>query len=237
MHLPDPTRPCHVYRHLPEFADGRPQDDAVALLLEWAGSAGLQPDESHLRWLTGPEPRADRENNHVSADDLVFEMVLALGFTGIPESRPMAVDPGAAPFNLITDQMGGLAKVAHTEVGLRRHAIERGAAPNPLDDWIVESIRLDDELWAAAFCGSDRVAELKAAVAATVESHRQAREASGPPPATVTIGGQEVTSSVHLAETMFHMVARNSLNPVGHPMTALLHQDRRPMAHPIPRPA
>ncbi|MFD0599567.1 hypothetical protein ACFQZ4_50635 [Catellatospora coxensis] len=97
MHLPDPTRPCHVYRHLPEFADGRPQDDAVALLLEWAGSAGLQPDESHLRWLTGPEPRADRENNHVSADDLVFEMVLALGFTGIPESRPMAVDPGAAP--------------------------------------------------------------------------------------------------------------------------------------------
>ncbi|MEU0563222.1 hypothetical protein [Dactylosporangium sp. NPDC006015] len=227
LHLPDPNTSCHVYRHNPKFDGGRTADWAARAAAGWARAAGLAASESHLDWLMQPRPMME-EDRYLGADDLVFELVLALGIATITPSRAKALDPESAPYHLISDRMGGLAQLARDELAARAH---RDEAP---DAWMTDAVRLEQEIWAAVFAadGAEQAAQLAERADQLRSDYLATVEAAGPPTPTVVVGGREVTSSSYLGYTMHQMLGRGNLN---NPMMAAMFADRRHDLHPVRR--
>jgi hypothetical protein len=227
VHLPDPTQGCTAYRHVPPVNEGTAANHACQLATAWARTAGLSPSEAHLRWVMSPSP-ASANHRYVSADDLVFELVLALGIPAIVPSRPSTLDPQAPPFNLVTDQLGGLGRIALEEVAQRREN------PRPLDDWTVDAIRLYDRIWAATFVDADQASELAKAVEQVRAGYLSCRAASGPPPAHIIVNGRPVRNPLRMADAMHRAVAEERLN-APNPLFSSLFADTRAEEHPIRR--
>jgi len=148
-HLWDVTGPCGVYRHQPVDMPepvGRRVDEVVAELTQWSASAGLRADISALRAVITHDRRAAWK----PADDLLFQLVKALGVARIGRTLPWAFPIDRRPFTLITDFMG-LASRARSRAVYRQVEEEDGEAPEPAQPWEPAAIALEEDLWASLY--------------------------------------------------------------------------------------
>ena len=148
-HLWDVGGPCGVYRHapweMPEPA-GRTVDEVVAELTAWSAAAGLTADAAALRAIVGLGEDADGQRR--DADDLLFDLVKALGVARIGRTLPWSLPVDKAPFSKVTDLIAMSARVRAAE---RRAYAEDGEAVEPAEPWETDVIALDDELWASLY--------------------------------------------------------------------------------------
>jgi hypothetical protein len=131
LHLKDVDQPCPVYRHRPE-PPVRTIEDAVAELSAWSTTAGLSADAATLH---------DRlAQDHGVADDLVFDLVKALGVERIGRTEPWSFPVDGVPFGSVS----GLATRA------RYRAVDRedGEVPQP---WEEPALALEQDLWASLY--------------------------------------------------------------------------------------
>lgn len=143
-HLWDLAGPCG-YRHQPRDMPGpvgRDLDDVVAELVAWSGAAGLPVDAARLRVLLGH----DRNGHLRDADDLLFELVKALGVAQIGRTLPWAIEVDLAPFHLITSTFGPAAQ-ARSRAAWRPFRRK----PEPEQPWEPAAIALEQDLWASLY--------------------------------------------------------------------------------------
>ncbi|MCI4061997.1 hypothetical protein MRQ36_05220 [Micromonospora sp. R77] len=167
-HLWDVSGPCGTYRHQPWGRPepvGRSVDEVVSELSRWSAAAGLRADAPALRQVITHEESASRQ----PVDDLLFDLVKALGVARIGRTLPWAFPIERRPFALITDPLG-LATRAWSRSVYRQAEQEDGEAPEPAQPWEPAAIALERELWASLYHpGVDlpalvrRVAEVQAA--------------------------------------------------------------------------
>ncbi|MEU5724984.1 hypothetical protein ABZ783_24590 [Micromonospora sp. NPDC047738] len=183
-HLWDVGGPCGVYRHQPKGMPepvGRGAEEVVAELTGWSAGAGLRADISALRAVLAH----DQSTAWKPADDLLFDLVKALGVARIGRTLPWAFPITCRPFTLITDFMG-LAARARSRAVYRQAEEEDGEVPEPAQPWETAAIALEEELWASLYrTGLDvatlacRVVEVRLAYDAANED-RAGRAAADP---------------------------------------------------------
>jgi hypothetical protein len=148
-HLWDVTGPCGVYRHQPRGMPepvGRDLAGVVAELTSWSGAAGLCADTARVRAILGHDRRAAPRD----AEDLLFELVAALGPAEIDRTVPATLPVESAPFSRITSR-NGLASLARSEASYREAAERRGWVIEPVAFWEEAAITLEAELWASQY--------------------------------------------------------------------------------------
>ncbi|MEU2614626.1 hypothetical protein ABZ570_24050 [Micromonospora sp. NPDC007271] len=201
-HLWDLGGPCGVYRHQPEGMPapvGRGVDEVVADLTEWSASAGLRADGSALRAVLTD----DRSAAWKPADDLVFDLVKALGVARIGRTLPWAFPIDRRPFTLITDFMG-LATRARSRAVYRQAEEEDGEMPEPAQPWEGAAIALEEELWASLY----RTGVDVAALARRAVEVRVAYEA-----ASERRAGRAAVDPDRLFESLFAGLVDGTLQP------------------------
>lgn len=201
-HLWDVSGPCGVYRHQPRGMPepvGRGVDDVVSELSDWSTSAGLRADASALRAVISH----DRSVAWQPADDLLFDLVKALGVARIGRTLPWAFPIERRPFALITDPIG-MPTRARSREAYRRAEEEDGEVPEPTQPWETTTIALEEELWASLYHPSvdmpalvRRVAEVQAACGAASEDG----------------AGRAATDPDRLFETLFAGLVDGTLQP------------------------
>lgn len=173
-HLWDVSGPCGVYRHQPRGMPepvGRSVDEVVSQLSDWSASAALRADASALRAVIS----YDRSAHWQPADDLLFDLVKALGVAQIGRTLPWAFPIERRPFALITDLMG-LATRARSRAVYRRAEEEDGEALEPAQLWETAAIALEKELWASLYRPGVNMSALVRGVAEVQAAYNAASE-------------------------------------------------------------
>jgi hypothetical protein len=143
-HLPDVTRGCettYVHRPAPE---ARTADGVVKDVVEWAEAGGLSPSPDDIAGVVGPSGGASR----LYVQDLVFDLVRAVGLNRIGDPRRHAFLIERYPFSSIAT---GLGQMAAHRAGYRAELIARGMEHDEAEPWEAEAIALEEELWAALY--------------------------------------------------------------------------------------
>jgi hypothetical protein len=130
---------------------GRSLDEVVGELTAWsAAAAGLRADEGWLRMILG---RADGEAG-ARADDVVFELVKALGLTRIGRTLPWSLPALDWPFSGVMNGYG-------PGFWAGSYAKARAAGEEmPVLPWEPQALALEAELWAALYRPAIDVAAL-----------------------------------------------------------------------------
>lgn len=177
-HLWPVFAPCGSYRHqprdLPEPA-GRGVDEVLAELTAWARRAGLRADTPTLRDLLRIESRV---NTGKDADDLLFDLVRALGVARIGPRAPRAFPIDEDPFREITG-LFGIAAQARMQRSIRRLAAKSGRTGAPAQPWEAEAIALEKKLWMSLHRTDVNVTALRHAAKSCVDAFHGSRSGCG----------------------------------------------------------
>jgi hypothetical protein len=222
FHFPETDVNCAVFQHA-HHLEPATAEDAARRLTRFAESVGLEPNPAHLAWVLDPDRQTDRA--YILTSDLVFELVLALGFPAITPSRIPNIDRSAAPFATIAAKSAGLASVAWT---IRRRREPGDSEP----DWVKAAITLEERICRSAFADEQdvRIAELLREIDLVTAAHRAYREAAGAPQRSIVRGRSEVITATYLADSMHTMLA------MGNIISMRDWYDDRPEQHPIFQP-
>jgi hypothetical protein len=145
-HLWDADRLCGAFKHQP---DHLPNPVALGLaathaeLTAWAAAADLSADHDTMRDLLG------RSIEGSSADDLLFELVKALGVARIGRTKPWAVPVRDSVFR--TFLQFGPPHVARMIEMDRAWAAREGEEFPAAQPWETAALALESELWASMF--------------------------------------------------------------------------------------
>ncbi|MFC0534125.1 hypothetical protein [Phytohabitans kaempferiae] len=142
--------------------------EVVSELDIWARAAGVAPDAARLRAVVGYDKAASA---HRSADELVYDLLPALGFTAPGEPHPVAFDIDAEPYARFVGNFG-LAMIA------RGRAVSRQTRPDEVEQpWEAAAIRLELDLWAGLHRDDIDVATLQARAERLWADYRRSRPA------------------------------------------------------------
>jgi hypothetical protein len=214
-HLWDADRLCGAFRHQPHHLpgpDARGLDAVLAELTAWSAAAGLPADHDRMRDLLG------RTIEGSSADDLLFELVKALGVARIGRTEPWAVPIRDSVF--ATFLQFGPAYAARM-IGMdRAGAARRGDEFPPAEPWETAALALESELWASMYRSGVDVVALARRVAEVMVAYRE-RPGGGSP-----AGRGHVDISYELLAFEAE-VAAGTFRPGAHMEEARRHADRR----------
>ncbi|MET8153977.1 hypothetical protein ACIBSW_18815 [Actinoplanes sp. NPDC049668] len=175
------------YQHQPDGMPGptdRGLDDVVAELTAWSASAGLRPAPSALGAILTHDGDADWR----SADDLVFDLVKALGVERIGRRLPWAFAVDGWPFSLITG-FAGLALRARSRALFRRADEEDGEVPAAAQPWEAAAIALEEDLWASLYRAEADVPALVRRIAEVNAAYDATRGSRSAPPSVLSARG------------------------------------------------
>lgn len=154
-HLWPVSTTCGIYRHQPRDAAepvGRTSDEVTAELASWSAAAGLPADPDRLRRLIA----LDAGRAHGQADDLVFELVQALGLRRIGPAAAWSLPVLDWPFSSVMFDGG---PVFQARANARYRAAGVAEIP-PEQPWEAEAPALEAELWASLYRPGVEVAAL-----------------------------------------------------------------------------
>jgi hypothetical protein len=145
-HVWDVDRLCETYRHqprdLPEPA-ARGLEAVSGELVSWSEAAGLPADaDAVCDLLARPVGRS-------CADDLLFELVKALGVPRIGRTRPWALPIRDSVFGSFTGL--GPPFFARQYARDRYYRARHGEEVPPVLSWETEALALEAELWASLY--------------------------------------------------------------------------------------
>ncbi|MEV0647093.1 hypothetical protein AB0I28_17680 [Phytomonospora sp. NPDC050363] len=198
-HLPYPADADCGYRHRPVTEPGGSIQQAREAITGWAEGAGLPASRARLDRILrqdGPPTDVDRAYSPISPQDLVFELLRALGFRDMPAPRPYDFDPDEEPYNAVVAGWWGLADRARSAAA---HRVVGDNAEPPV--WQTEAIRLQCDIYSSLYGGAHSPEELAARAEWVTQAHRAAEEGTEPPPRTILLGGRPATNIQHVLRT------------------------------------
>jgi hypothetical protein len=162
---------CEAFRHQPtDMAEpaGRSLDDVVEELAGWSAAAGLPADAERLRAVIG----RDDDEVFSQVDDLVFEVVKALGLTRIGRTLPWSLPAFDWPFAGV---MFSLGPAYQARINGRHRAAGVKGIP-PVQPWEPAALALETELWASLYRPDVEVLALARRAACLIAAYHAASE-------------------------------------------------------------
>jgi hypothetical protein len=210
-HIPWVGEVCQAYVHRPLPA-GRAVDDVVADLLGWARAGGLVPSADAVRGIIAyaDGQGARPAGAYRSAEDLVFDLVVALGVERIGQTRPYCFQIEEPPFSSIAGGFG-LARMARSRAAFRDQGDD---AADPVEQWEAAAIDLEQDLWAALYDQTADTAQL-ARRAAWVQAAYEACQEGAPPPRESRHDDTAVTHPHDVDRTLHDAHVLGRVQPAG----------------------
>jgi hypothetical protein len=184
-------------------------DEVTATLASWAQAAGLDADPRRLR----PVVTYDLERDGWRyANELVFDLLPALGFPPAGEPQPHPFDILERPYSEITS-MFGLGAQARLRATFRSHPDCHDDPDYREQPWEAEAIKLDLDLWAAYHHPDTDVAAFEARIADVRTVYKLGREAIPPTPPHIGPDGQVVQNMASVMSQLYDGHLAGNINP------------------------